>query len=222
MNYEKFIRNEIKTLGFLDGFSTINGSLGNLSSNANLFYHQYKAKEADKLIFKFSADFNLIIEKRERIIIIEALLHPNFSLASYVFSICNKAQDDGMVLRKFHFDYAPNEANAIVKKPIYHLQYGGKATPRMLELQVADESIHTWLSSPRINTNPVNLALFLDMIFCEFRSDQTIAITERAEWRNLIKENEDLITKLYFERITGFFNVNHSSSLLFRDFCYGE
>ena len=73
-------------------------------------------------------------------------------------------------MRKFHFDFAP-VVDKNDRKPVYHLQYGGKPTPRMKELNVDDEHILPWLSSPRINSTPINLALLLDMIFRPFRCD---------------------------------------------------
>ena len=124
-------------------------------------------------------------------------------------------------MRKFHFDYAPKKALED-KKPIYHLQYGGKATPMMKELEVEDDQILPWLSSPRIISIPVNLALLLDMVFCEFSSEVTNGITERREWRDFIKYNEELILCPFYGRVNQFLTSEHKFDFLLRDFYYGK
>jgi hypothetical protein len=93
----------------------------------------------------------------------------------------------------------------------------------MLGASVVDKKIQPWLSIPRMNFSPINLALLLDLIFVEFKSPITNNIVERREWRELIKANEDLMLKSYYNSINNFFTRgSHSTDNLFRDFSYGK
>lgn len=221
LSYTDFVGNEIKTLGFIQGLTQINQSFNDLANKSQILFHQYSGRKNSDIAFQFKCDLNMLVEKQDKTIFIEALLRPNFSEAVYVLSICDQSLIPPKIMRKFHFDFAP-VVDKNDRKPVYHLQYGGKPTPRMKELNVDDEHILPWLSSPRINSTPINLALLLDMIFCEFPSEPTYKIIGTKEWRDLIKNNEDLVTKLYYKNIAKFFTSTHKSDFLFRDFYYGK
>jgi len=223
LSYLEFMKNERKTLGFLRNNSFISNNFPVISANANIALYEYENdRRLPVLTFKFHADFDLIIEKQQRRIVIEALARPNFAEVSYVLSICENCTSPYALIRKFHFDYAIPIENDPVPKPVYHLQYGGTITPRLSAMEIDVCGIKEWLSSPRIFNIPMNLALFLDLVFCEFRSEITTGISERTEWRNFIKENEEIILKPYFENIRSFINNHHHSNFLFRDFNYGR
>ena len=156
-----------------------------------------------------------------RRIVIEAQIKHNFSLVSYVLSICENNEPPFHLIRKFHFDYAiPNPKED--PKPVYHIQYGGELSPQLETLEIDVAEMQPWLSTPRIRFYPFNLALLLDMVFNEFRSDETVSIVERSEWRDFIKTNEEIVLKPFYEGVANFLNGSHSSNYLLRDFYYGK
>lgn len=219
LSYKDFFKNEINTLGFLHKFPRINSSFNDLASKAQLFYYQYKGKT--DVTFQFECVLDVIVEYEQRKVIVEAIVTPDYNLASYVLTIYQGKDNPLHLMRKFHFDFVPNVGFEEMK-PIYHLQYGGSATPKMKEQGVKDENILPWLSVPRLNYSPINLALLLDAVFCEFPSEVTTGITERNEWRNFIKMNEEKMLEPYYSWVNNFFQNRHKSNFLYRDFCYGK
>jgi hypothetical protein len=220
LSYAKFFNNEIKTLGFLQGFSPINSSFQDLYSKSYNLFHQYVGKT--NVSFEFESELNLTIEKKERKIVIEAKVTPDFAFSTYVLTMYSDANNEvSKLMRKFHFDFVANTCFE-ERKPVYHLQYGGSATPTMKKLEIDDSDILPWLSVPRLNSLPVNLALLLDTIFCEFPNEVTMSITERSEWRDHVKNNEQLMLKDYYAKVNEFFQNTHKSNFLYRDFCYGK
>ena len=188
--FEKFIQNELNTIAKLQADTTLYstfpqfaGQLSNLYNTlrgmTNSFGHNFD------LVFKLQ--FELLIEKNSRPILIEGRINKDFSLATYALTILKDDCNPVEVLRKFHFDYDPGSLGNNWPKPIFHIQYGGGDTPLMEELEVNSESLHTWLSSPRINSIPMNFALLLDMIFCEFRSEETLKITQGKKLERISK-----------------------------------
>ena len=93
----------------------------------------------------------------------------------------------------------------------------------MTEDGMVADKLDTWLSLPRLNFAPVNLAILLDIAFCEFKSDETNNIVEDSNWRALILKNEKLLTFNYFTSIkTHIDSANYNKDKLIRDFCYGK
>ncbi len=225
LSYEEFLQNEIKTLGFLQGLSSIATNFSNLYGQATVFYNNYKgllkARTPEQIKFEFQCTLELIIEKERRTVVIESIVMPDFSLSSYVYAICdNRDVNSFVLLRKFHFDYAiPNEYN--VSKPVYHLQYAGD---KLKSIDADIDPLFPWCSNPRINYTPINLAILLDYIFCEFQEANLAAgtIVERKEWREHIKHNEELILIPYYSRINQFISRDHRFDFLLRDFYYGK
>lgn len=222
-DYIRFIKNERKTLRFLADNPFINKAFGILSKSADTCY--YKVPNDVKFLkrneFIFGCNFDILIEKEIRRIIIEVKILPNFSLATYILSICRNSTAPLCLIRKFHFDYAiPNDKED--PKPVYHLQFGGDLSPELDNLEISVADLHPWLSTPRIRFYPINLALLLDMVFFEFRTEDTVRLVGRREWRDFIKSNEDEILKPYYERINNFLNGDHSNEFLLRDYYYGK
>jgi hypothetical protein len=150
----------------------------------------------------------------------------HYSEVSYVLSICRDIEaDDKKILRKYHFDYV-NSKNLLTHIPIYHLQYGGELTPYLRNKSYTDKIhgniLHSWLSEPRIIYQPTSLALLLDMIFNEFRSQTNNEILEDPEWRGLISKNEHTILKPFFKNCANIFNSCNFEYLFTRNYCYGN
>lgn len=222
----KFVKNEFKTLEFIKDQPCLNDSFPELNAYAHQFYSMYAKRLNNKgnanLSIDFEAKFTLSIEGKNRTVFIGANLGSNFSHVNYMLSFCESSDEENInLIRKFHFDYEIKTGDTY--KPVYHLQYGGKLSPLMLTFKAKEDHIFSWLSVPRINFVPVNLALLLDFIFVEFKNDVTDQIIERSEWRDFIKMNEDFLLKDYYRTINRFFvSKEHSSKNLFRDFSYGR
>lgn len=220
-SYIDFVKKELLNLQFLFNDKYIANSFTELSNSAYTFHSIYGFKkdgDLKNIDFSFGCNFDIVIEKKKRKIAVEALITPEFKHVSYSLSICDKKK----CLRKFHFDYAIPIANDPKLKPIYHLQYGGEQSPQLKNLNISVKQIYPWLSSPRINFMPVNLAILLDMIFCEFPSEITNGVVQRSEWRDFIKNNEEYIIKPFYKRMEEFISKEHSSDKLVRDFYYGK
>lgn len=219
-----FIKNEVQTLGFIKAQSSVATSFPELHTEAATSYSLYngKHKKSAPTDFNFGCELKMEIEKISRSLFIEATVKQNYALATYALSLCDSDTEEKKLIRKFHFDYDPQGNSSIDKKPKYHLQYGGKATPKLQKNGISADPLHDWLSVPRFSINPVNLALLLDMVFNEFPSEATKRVIEKSEWRDMIKTNEDKVLVPYFNGISKFIRSNHKSTRLYRDFAYGE
>jgi hypothetical protein len=223
--YLDFLKNERKTLEFIGKNNYISSNFRELSSSAMQHLSRYKnLKDQNfaKSSFSFNCNFDIEIENDIRKIIIESILTENFSLVSYCLSICHYRVQPYTLVRKFHFDYAVPIKNDQDPKPVYHMQYGGKQSPELTSLDIDVSHLQPWLSSPRLFFTPINLALLLDMVFCEFRSEVTNGVVERPEWRDFIKNNETFLLKPYIGNLNQFINTNHKSDYLLRDYYYGH
>jgi len=228
INQPKFIdffRNELKTLQFISTNGTIISKFRQLAFSCEQTFHiynGYKDKELEKKDFDFRTDFDITIEKATRRVVVESIVTRQYGIVSYVLSVCENKDSPFNILRKFHFDFAlPINGNA-APKPVYHIQYGGKQSPHLTTLSIPVDVLHPWLSSPRINTIPINMALLLDLIFCEFQTLDTVKITNDRKWRDHIKHNEDFLLKPYYEKLRGFLSTDHKFSSLLRDYNYGR
>jgi hypothetical protein len=228
LQYSEFIKNELYTLNVLSGFTFMAQNFSDLYSNALEFHSTYytlsKKNQINNKPFSFGTHFDLNIEKAIRRFTIECQVLPNFSMATYVLGIfIDNCEDQPHVIRKFHFDYAiPIKGQEA--KPVYHIQYGGKATPKIQYGEKENEVLNPWLSNPRISYTPMSLALLLDSVFYELKEHNESAngIIERDEWRQLIKRNEEKILKPYYKKVTDFLNGGkYKPEFLLRDFCYG-
>lgn len=211
----EFKENEIKTLEFIctryffeDDFNELATAL----STAKMQYQGFRKKGFD---FNFTANFEMEIEERAHQVVLHASLVGNYDLTSYSIGVCEEG-DSKELIRRFHFDYIHKNSGTKQKVPVSHLQYGGKCNNGFLTNKIAH-----WLSEPRFNFPPINLALLLDLVFCEFSSEKTKKITEDPRWRDLILKNELLLYKHYYKTISDHIGTTrHTKDNLVRDFCY--
>ena len=223
-NFEDFCKNEFKTLEYLRS-RTILKDYSELETSISNYYNEYFGllKNNENFDFNFHCDFTMEVEGHFHKIIVGANVKMNYSECSYFLAVVGKDGDNDKLIRKFHFDYAIPSTSTNQKVPIYHLQYGGELSPAIGELGISGSKLDSWLSLPRLNFYPVNLALLLDTLFCEFRTEETNKVVENSEWRSLIFKNEELLTKNYFCNIYTHLNSqNHKRDNLLRDFCYGD
>ncbi|MEQ9403866.1 MAG: hypothetical protein RIM99_09790 [Cyclobacteriaceae bacterium] len=220
--YKDFIKNEINTLGFIRNQSFLAHNY-DLISKAETLYSGYRAikdKHIKNKDFSFECELELTVETKKRRVFLGANVKVDFSMVSYMLAICESDGEDKNLIRKFHFDFAiPKKGES--NKPVYHLQYGGEESNLLAVNEISSDGLHPKISSPRIYSMPVNLALVLDIIFCEFSSVETTKITDDPKWKQFIKMNESFILEPFFNRVKEFLGNGHSSTKLIRDFYYG-
>ena len=221
MASEEFIKNEVKTLGIIQGQTSIATHFRDLHQQASYTYSLYEGKKPGSIPFRFDCELKMEIEKRKQILFIEAEVRQNYSFVTYALCMCEDTEQKTL-MRKFHFDYDPQVNASASKKPKYHLQYGGKATPSLKKNDISTKDLQDWLSVPRLSFTPINLALFLDIVFNEFPSEHTQRVIENKEWREMIKTNEENVLLPYFRNVNQFISSGHKSYYLFRDFVYGK
>lgn len=223
LKFVDFMKNEKYTLEWLTGNSTVISNFRELTICAKKSLASFPTKNHlyANYSFNFSCTFPIIIENRSMTVILESLVTPDFNIATYCMTICKNGRKKLHPIRKFHFDYAVSIPNDPKPKPVYHLQYGGKPTPALTDLGIDINHLYPWLSSPRIWSAPMNLALMLDMMFCEFRDTASKRLTELDEWRDLIKKNEKDLLLPFYENQKKFLDHGHSTKYLLREFNYG-
>ncbi|MBU1181717.1 MAG: hypothetical protein KKF00_06070 [Proteobacteria bacterium] len=140
----------------------------------------------------------------------------DYGILTYYFMIC----DTEKVIRKFHFDYTPENISKNVSHPVFHLQYPGDLSEHLQSLKLAHEHLECGLSEPRIPFIPMSLALTINLLLKEFRNRETNSAVEDRTWRALIKTNENLLLSTYFKECNRFFLVSSGDSLFTNDFCY--
>jgi hypothetical protein len=221
--YTDFISNEIKTLGFIRNQEYL-ATNNDLISKADTLFQMYrgiKSKHIKNKDFQFECELELIVESKKRRVFLGANVKSNFSVVSYMLAICESNEKDQNLIRKFHFDFAlPKKGQS--PKPVYHIQYGGVESKLMSENSISAAPLFPKISNPRLYGVPVNLAIVLDITFCEFESDETAKIVKNPQWKEFIKNNESFILRPYYERMKEFISNGHSSNRLMRDFYYGE
>jgi hypothetical protein len=219
----KFKFNEVQSIGkimqsgLLNNFVDLNSSIEQSYYN----YKNYKEKNLKTIDLNFHWSFNIDVQGAAKQIYIGAQINDDYNPATYFFAITDTGKK--RLLRKFHFDFANPSIPTNCPVPIYHLQYGGEMTPKMIEDQIEHEHLDTWLSVPRLAIAPVNITLLLDLLLNEIQTEETIKIVEDSYWRGLVYKNEEFLFQPYYTSISNFFSGNrHSASLLVRDFLYGK
>ena len=197
-------RNEIKTFEFLYSNPFLNEQFPMLAYQAGLqYFHLKDRRHLNDAPISFETELDIIIEGQLRRLFIGVNIinrrvgrdQYKYDLVSYYLSICENNTPPSELLRKFHFDYNDPEQETDQPIPVFHTQYGGELSDYLKEKVLDEEKLEPWLSVPRLNHCPLTLALLLDIVFCEFPSEQTTRIAERNEWRCLIKENEELVVR---------------------------
>lgn len=217
-----FKLNELKTCEYLANYGLLRQDFPSLDADINAFFQKYRGiKDYTDISLKLHSSFKMKVEKHDHQIIIGANIEGTNSINSYFFAICDK--DNRELIRKFHFDYQPPSIRTKQKVPVFHLQYGGKSSPEITELQLSDHKLDKWLSLPRLSYSPMNLALLLDILFCEFRMAETDKIVESPEWRTLILDNEKFLVNNYISNIHSHLtSQKYGNKYLLRDYYYGD
>jgi len=215
-----FRKNEIATLRYICARGFFDQDFEELADALTSYNDRYKGQKGN-LDFKFVADFEMHIEKYTHRIILHAEVTGNYSFTTYSIGICDRTTDQ--LIRRFHFDYDHKTARGKQKAPTSHLQYGGQSGPGHSGKIYLTNNLFDKLSEPRISHPPINLAILLDMVFCEFYDQRTKKIIEDPQWRSLIRDNEEFIFRNYFSEIAGHIgSERHVKENLVRDICYSN
>ena len=142
----------------------------------------------------------------------------DYAQLTYDIALC----DNSKIIRKFHFDYTPENIKKRGSHPIFHLQYPGELSTHLLGLKLKHEHLDSNLSEPRIPFTPMSLALTINLILKEFPDERTHSAVEDKTWRELIKTNETCFLYPYFKECNTFFLAPHEDKLFTNDFCYGS
>lgn len=219
---QDFKKNELKTCEYILNRNLLPYDYQNLTNSLNSFYEKYRnIADYKKTTLKFHSHFLMEVEGDIHKVIVGANIEGENAINSYFFAICSTDGKD--LIRKFHFDFAPPSIDTSQKVPVFHLQYGGTSSPEIQELDIDDDKLETWLSLPRLNHSPMNLALLLDLLFCEFRVEETKKIIENPDWRNLIFKNEKFLVENYISNLYSHINsTRYTNKYLIRDYLYGD
>jgi len=215
-----FKNNELRTLEFICARGFFDSDFGELAAALNQAHDKYVGSKKN-FDFEFVSDFEMEIEDKQHRVVLHAQVQGNYSFTTYSIGVCGKGNSTELI-RRFHFDYIHSNTSKKQKVPVSHLQYGGQSGNGFDGKQFLTNNLEDWLSEPRINHPPINLALLLDMVFCEFFNENTKQIVENPEWRTLIKKNEEFIFGHYYKTISDHIHsVKHNKENLVRDICYG-
>lgn len=221
---------ELKTLQYLCDCKAINeeGGFVNFLSAAKMCYSALSARcNLRKSPIDFQSYFDLNILKKLQRFHIGSLIQNNYSQVTYYLAICDFDVNDKSckILRKFHFDYDNGTVTSKQSHPRYHFQYAGKKPSGMDDHGDLYETVlYSPLSEPRFPYTPMSLALLLNYVFIEFKTEITNEISEDNKWRELVKTNEIKLLEPYYKKCKDFFAVGgHSPKKLFTsDYCYGK
>jgi hypothetical protein len=103
------------------------------------------------------------------------------------------------------------------KRPICHIQYGGKAEELASYPAEYHSCLDPWLEKPRFPSPPVDVLLLLYLIVRQF-DPQYSAQFEDSEWVGLIRKSEKLVWRTYYDRIARHLNKD-SEALLYDELC---
>jgi hypothetical protein len=224
-----FFKNEINTLERISSNPIFKKNFSQLVSDTD-YYLDRNQKSIQKIRRRASVIFNfdfqsridgITINDRPGTAHIGALMKAkkdDYEILSYYFMLC----DSEKVIRKFHFDYTPENIEKRVPCPIFHIQYPGKLSDHLLSLNLAYDHLECGLSEPRISFMPMSLALTINLLFKEFRNEETHRAIEDSTWRELIKKNETDILRPYFRKCNTFFSAPPANKLFTNDYCYGS
>lgn len=222
----KFFKNEIYTLGRINNNLALKKYFSQLVYDAgdylekNQTYIQRKAPTGFDFDFKSRIE-GITINGRPGTAHIGALMKAkkdDYEILTYYFMLC----DSQTVIRKFHFDYTPENIETRIPHPIFHIQYPGELSDHLRSLNLAHDHLECGLSEPRIPFMPMSLALTINLLFKEFRNEYTHRSIEDSKWRELIKTNEKLLLGPYFIECNRFLTGSSGTNLFTNDFCYGS
>ena len=213
------IDSELKILGYLRNDPFIKARHSHFSRDASMYYRRYSEDRSGFEFFSYIDISHAAKRAKRETASNRRRAKPNFRLmlaadivlksgaysnVTYCLSVCRSKSLT--ILRKFHFDVTINDdekPSRLQQHPQCHLQYCGKMLPHMAKMGCRESQLNgmnPWLSEPRIFFWPMSLALLIDMALHEFPDEDSKKFRDRPEWRGLVRGQEDLILRPFYER----------------------
>jgi len=222
-DFNKFRTNELTTLRFFKDDSSLQEEFPSLATQAYASYYQLSNVRTP---FSFETEIEIRIDKKQghAHVGVNSFYDDfkNFVGLSYYLAVCEVKSPRHRLLRKYHFDYVLAETYRRQPHPIFHLQYAGKLSKRLQDLQIEHEHLDAWLSEPRLFFTPMSLALLVNIVLKEFPNERTEKIIERSDWRKLIIDNENFLLAPYYACCHNFISRPQRTQLFTNEFCYGN
>lgn len=236
---EKLIENEVATLERMGNNPGLGQAQRQLWLDAKQRHQYYKNHGQKWTSFSFSSwlvfpDSPIVSKAAIECLLIADTKKPRaYNMVTYSFALC-RPNDEGKdhLIKKFHIDFTCTpKTNRPPLHPVFHLQSPGKLSKMLKEWGIKDDHLAPTLSEPRLYCAPTTLALLTDFLLREFGGDRTSPLTKltrKDEWRGLIRRNEELVLKPYFDACIGFFRDQKSKKepehhqLFSQDFVYGQ
>ena len=223
-------------MGTQSGFSKAQKEL---ASRAKTAFIKYKSKGESNVSFSFNSwiEFptSLIVKRAfiECLIKVKSGEPDAYEMLTYSFGLFKPTkQKANHLIKKFHIDFigTPSMGRPPLH-PIFHLQSPGELSPTLKTHGIKDTHLEPSLSEPRMCCAPTTLALLTDLLLREFGGANVSAltkITKESFWRSLIKKNEELVLRPYFQACSRFFDDRENSKppekgqMFSQDFVYGQ
>ena len=208
LDCKRYLDNELKTIEYIKT-KCYSGSLISLSNTACKCYDVLKQHKGLNVCFEwkvFSPEYN-----KEFIINVAGLVVKNnneIENSSYCISVSEESKGTINVLKKFHFDYVSMDSCRRQNHPIFHIQFPGEALPKWKGRNFVVEHLCPKFSEPRIIYKPMSLALVLHIAFIEFPYFEFQKIIEDSAWKNIIRKNQELLWKPYWEKCINYIKHN--------------
>ncbi|MGI0010715.1 MAG: hypothetical protein ACREAE_04865 [Nitrosopumilaceae archaeon] len=141
-NPKDFKRNELFTLAFFQNDSNLKEMFPTLVDDA---YHYYTfIKNARDTVFNFESELEIQINGTTGKTIGKAHIggkffedpKKKFLAPSYYMAICTTESAPHRLIRKYHFDYILPGLARRQPHPVFHLQYAGELSSRLLSLNL--------------------------------------------------------------------------------------
>lgn len=237
---EALIENEVATLERMGNNPGLGEKQQQLWYDAARRHQYYKYQDQARTEFSFGSWLEFPGSRTVSSVAIECLLIADpdepgkYKMVTYSFALC-RINDEGNnhLIKKFHIDFTSTpETGRPPLHPVFHLQSPGKLSKMLKQWGIKDGHLELTPSEPRLYCAPTTLALLTDFLLREFGGDDASTLTkltEKSEWRNLIRRNEDLVLEPYYKACTDFFHDRGRSKkepahhqLFSQDFVYGQ
>jgi len=201
-DYQNFIELEDKTLAFIHNRLSHYQRLAHISG---LVKQSWSCDKRD--IFRFLMYWDVVYMNKDCRLVLGADVSkekqgPRIANSSHLICIINGTTKPTKILRKFHFDYITKREDQREPHPRFHLQYCGALSP-IAHLNISDKLIKRLdpdVDGPRLFFRPMTLGLLMNIVFHEFPCDDTEKIRRDGAWRNLVRENENLVLVPFYEK----------------------
>jgi hypothetical protein len=217
----EFKKNELRTLQYITARARLLKNYSDLADAIRVAYSRYQSKKTGEFDLDFHVEFDMEVQEAFHRVVIGAYVVGDFDMCTYFLAVIGNDNESDEVIRKYHFDYAKPSIRTNQPVPTYHLQYGGELSEHFENKK--DTHLSNWLSVPRLTYSPVNLALLLDLLFCEFNTIETNKVTQDVDWRSLVLHNEQFLTCQYYSSIYNHItSQDYKKTSLIRDYCYND